>query len=63
MIYRLVDFALVFLKLLMFKVGEIIGILKIEFFNFTNTERVNWKDVIDWTVDSLSDSFLTWRWN
>ena len=34
MVCRLIDFALVALKLLMFKVDEIIGIPKIEFFNF-----------------------------
>ena len=40
MVCRLIDFALVVLKLLMFKVCEIIGISKIEFFNFSGTERV-----------------------
>ena len=40
MISRLIDFALVVLKLLMFKVCGIIGISKIEFFNFSGTERV-----------------------
>ena len=38
---RLVDFALVVLKLLMFKVCGIIGISKTEFFNFSGTGRVN----------------------
>ena len=40
MVCRLIDFALVALKLLMFKVCVIIGISKIEFFNFFVTERV-----------------------
>ena len=40
MICRLIDFALVVLELLMFKVCGIIGISKIEFFNFSGTERV-----------------------
>ena len=37
---RLMDFALVGLQLLMFKVFGIIGISKIEFFNFSGTEKV-----------------------
>ena len=41
MILRLIDFALVVLQLLMFKVYRIIGISKIEFFNFSGTDRVN----------------------
>ena len=40
MVCRLIDFPLVVLKLLMFKVCVIIGISKIEFFNFSGTERV-----------------------
>ena len=40
MVCRLIDFALVVLMLLMFKVCVIIGISKIEFFNFSGTERV-----------------------
>ena len=40
MVCRLIDFALVFLKLLVFKVCGIIGISEIEFFNFSGTERV-----------------------
>ena len=36
----LIEFALVVLKLLMFKVCGIIGISKIEFFYFSGTERV-----------------------
>ena len=40
MLSRLIDFPLVVLKLLMFKVCVIIGISKIEFFNFSGTERV-----------------------
>ena len=41
MVSRLIDFASVVLKLLMFKVCVIIRILKLEFFNFSDTERVN----------------------
>ena len=41
MVCRLIDFALLVLKLLMFKVCVIIGISKMEFFNFSGTERVN----------------------
>ena len=40
MVCRLIEFALVVLKLLMFKVCGIIGISKIEFFYFSGTERV-----------------------
>ena len=36
---RLIDFALVVLYLVMFKVGGIIGISKIEVFIFSRTER------------------------
>ena len=39
MVCRLVDFALVILELLMFKVCGIIGISKIEFFNFSGNEK------------------------
>ena len=44
MVCRLIDFSLVVLKLLMFKVCVIIGISKIEIFNFSGTERFkkNW---------------------
>ena len=41
MVCRLIDFALVVLKLLMFKLFVIIGISKIEFFSFSGTERLN----------------------
>ena len=41
MVCRLIDFALLVLKLLMFKVCVIIGISKMEFSNFSGTERVN----------------------
>ena len=41
MICRLKDPAHVVLQLLIFKVCGIIGISKIEFFNFSDTERVN----------------------
>ena len=40
MLCRLIDFALAVRKLFMFKVCEIIGISKIEFFDFSGTERV-----------------------
>ena len=40
MVYRSVDFALVVLKLLMFKVYGIIRISKINFLNFSGTEGV-----------------------
>ena len=40
MICRLIDFALVVLWSLMFKVFGIIGISKFKFFNFSGTERV-----------------------
>ena len=43
MICRLIDFGHVVLKLLMFKVCLIIGISKIEFLNFSGTERVKIK--------------------
>ena len=53
MVCRLTDFALVVLKLLIFKVCAIIGILKIEFFNFSSTERVNiWRK--NWLKKTLS---------
>ena len=38
MVCRLIDFALVVLKLLMFKVCVIIGISKIKFFNFSSSK-------------------------
>ena len=41
MICRLIDFALVILELLMFKVCGVNGISKIEFFNFSCNKRVN----------------------
>ena len=40
MVCRLIDFALVVLKLWMFKIRVIIGISKIDFFNLSRTERV-----------------------
>ena len=45
LVCRLIDFAIVVLKLLMFKVGGIFGISEVEFFNFCCTESVkeNWK--------------------
>ena len=41
MICSLIDFSLVVLKLLMFKVSGIIRISKIKFFNFPDTERAD----------------------
>ena len=41
MVCSLIDFALVVLDILMFNVWGIIGISKIEFFNFSGTETVN----------------------
>ena len=41
MVCRLIDFALVVLELLMFKVCGIIGISKIGYSNFSGNERVN----------------------
>ena len=41
MVCRLIEFAIVILELLMFKVCGIIGISRIEFFNFSVNERVN----------------------
>ena len=46
MVYRLIDFALVVLNLLMFKICIIIAISKIEFFNFSGTKRVNGRVVL-----------------
>ena len=40
MVLRLIDFALVVLKLLMFKSCVITGISKIQVFKFSGTERV-----------------------
>ena len=44
MISRLIDFALVVLKILMFNVFGIIGISNIDIFNFSCTERVKDQD-------------------
>ena len=41
MVFRLIDFALVVLKLRMFKVCGITGISKIEFFNFSVLKGLN----------------------
>ena len=43
MVCSLIDYALVVLELLKFKVCVIIGISKFEIFNFSGTERVNKK--------------------
>ena len=40
MVYWLIDFALVVLKLLINQVSVITGISNIEFFNFSGTERI-----------------------
>ena len=40
MVCRLIDFTLVVLELLMFEVCGIIGISKIEFYNFSGNERI-----------------------
>ena len=47
MVCKFIDFALVVFKLLMFKIFGIIGISKVEFFDFSGTERVkqNQKDL------------------
>ena len=41
MVCRLIDFALVVLELLMYKGCGIIGISRIEFFNFSGNQRAN----------------------
>ena len=41
MVCRLIDFTLVVLKLLMFKVCGVIGLRKIDFFNFSGTEKTS----------------------
>ena len=46
MIFKLANFALVVLQLLMFKACGYIGISKIVFFNFSETERVNYQGKI-----------------
>ena len=43
MVGRLMDFALVVLKLLMFKVCVINGLSKVEFFYFSGAERVKFR--------------------
>ena len=40
MIFRLIDFALMVLQLLMFKVCAIIEVANIDFFNYSRTERI-----------------------
>ena len=40
MISRLIDFALMVLQLLMFKVCAIIELANIDFFNYSRTERI-----------------------
>ena len=53
MVCRSTDFALVVFKLLMFKVGGIIVISEIEFFNFSGTERVEQKKNKIKTIQNL----------
>ena len=53
MVYRLIDFALVILKLLIFKVCGIIGISTIEFFNFPGTESVKQNKKKSKTIQNL----------
>ena len=43
---KLIDLALVVLKLLIFKFCGIIGISKIEFFNFSGNEKINYLKVV-----------------
>ena len=40
MVYKLINFAIVVLNLLIFKGYVVIGISKIQFFNFSSTEEV-----------------------
>ena len=46
MVCRLIDFALVVLELLIFKVCGITGISKIEFFSFSGNEKVKTEQII-----------------
>ena len=55
MVCRLIDFGLVVLKLLMFKVCGIAGISKIEFFNFSGNERVKQNQKNLKTIENLLD--------
>ena len=55
MAYRLIDFALVVLKLLMLKVCVIIDISKIKFFNFSGNEIVNPNTISGNLTATISD--------
>ena len=58
-----IDFTFVVLKLLMFQVCVIIGISKIEFFNFSDTDRVNFEQVSQKTSFGQKLLFyLFWHW-
>ena len=60
MVCRLIDFALVVLKLWMFKVRGIIVISKIEFFKFSGTERVKEnKDLVLRVIATLKRSLVS----
>ena len=60
MVCRLIDFALVVLKLWMFKVRGIIVISKIEFFKFSGTERVKEnKDLVLRIIATLKRSLVS----
>ena len=56
MVCRLIVFALVVFESLMFKVCGIIGISKIEFFNFSGNERVKHMAAVFLFFFSLNDS-------
>ena len=53
---KLIDLALVVLKLLIFKFCGIIGISKIEFFNFSGNEKINYLKVV---LNCLTPLLLT----
>ena len=53
MLCRLIDFALVVLKLLMFQVCGIIGVSKNEFFSFSGIERVKQNQKNSKTIQNL----------
>ena len=62
MVCKLIDFALVVLKLLMFKVCVIIGMSKIEIFNFSGTERnIDWLFPCFYKGKDISFKISTYR--
>ena len=78
MVCRLMDFVHVVLKLLMFKACGIIGIFKIEVFNFSSTERVKqnqkngkiiqnllslWVNNFSSNFNKIRIVFLVFHWN